>query len=116
MCDDSDSFIHVQVNPVTAYGLLEALAVPKGQWLLQTAAGSVLGRLLIALAKRKGVKTINVVRRSAQREELLKLGYGMLPIPRQGLLTHVAMMKIQKLQESDHLEQQPKLTPCCKQP
>ena len=29
------------------YGLLEVLAVPKGEWLLQTAAGSVLGRQLI---------------------------------------------------------------------
>ncbi|KAK9840389.1 hypothetical protein WJX74_009098 [Apatococcus lobatus] len=62
------------VNPITAYGLLEALAVPKGEWLLQTAAGSVLGRLLITLAKREGVKTINVVRRSAQKDELLTLG------------------------------------------
>ena len=41
---------------------------------LQTAAGSVLGRMVIALAKRSGVKTINVVRRSAQKQELLDIG------------------------------------------
>lgn len=32
------------------------------------------GRMMIAIAKRAGVKTINVVRRSAQKEELLALG------------------------------------------
>ena len=41
---------------------------------IQTAAGSVLGRMVIALAKRSGVKTINVVRRSAQKQELLDIG------------------------------------------
>ncbi len=40
----------------------------------QTAAGSVLGRMVIALAERSGVKTINVVRRSAQKQELLDIG------------------------------------------
>ena len=32
------------VNPVTAYAFLEAIAVPKGEWLLQNAANSVLGK------------------------------------------------------------------------
>ena len=32
------------VNPVTAYGFLEAIAVPEGEWLLQNAANSVLGK------------------------------------------------------------------------
>jgi trans-2-enoyl-CoA reductase len=59
---------------MAAYGLVEDIAVPEGKWLLQTAAGSVLGRIVIALAKRKGIKTINVVRRSAQKQELLDLG------------------------------------------
>lgn len=63
-----------QVNPVTAYGILETLKVPEGGWLLQTAAGSVLGRLVIALAQQRGIKTMNVVRRSAQKQELLDLG------------------------------------------
>ncbi|KAK9841202.1 hypothetical protein WJX74_001835 [Apatococcus lobatus] len=62
------------VNPVTAFGLVEALAAPQGEWIIQTAAGSVLGRQLIVLAKRKGVRTINIIRRSAQRDELLQLG------------------------------------------
>lgn len=40
----------------------------------QTAAGSVVGRSTIAIAKRKGIKTINVVRRAEQKQELLDLG------------------------------------------
>ncbi|KAK9916376.1 hypothetical protein WJX75_001994 [Coccomyxa subellipsoidea] len=71
---DSKAASQFLVNPVTAYGLVEDIAVPEGKWLLQTAAGSVLGRIVIALAKRKGVKTINVVRRSAQKQELQDLG------------------------------------------
>ena len=34
------------VNPATALGLFKTLDVPKGEWMLQTAAGSALGALL----------------------------------------------------------------------
>ena len=63
---------------VTAYGFLETLRVPPGEYLLQGAAGSTLGRQLIALAKERGVKTINVVRRKEQVQELLDMGWGSL--------------------------------------
>jgi NADPH:quinone reductase-like Zn-dependent oxidoreductase len=62
------------VDVSAAYGLVEDIDVPEGKYLLQTAAGSVLGRIVIALARRRDVKTINVVRRSEQKEELLLLG------------------------------------------
>jgi NADPH2:quinone reductase len=63
------------VNPVSAYVmLLEELALKEGQWLLQTAAGSTLGRIVIQLAKVKGIKTVNLVRRREQVAELLALG------------------------------------------
>lgn len=63
------------VNPTSAYVmLLEELGLKEGDWLVQTAAGSTLGRIAIQLAKLKGIKTVNIVRRRAQAEELLKLG------------------------------------------
>lgn len=62
------------INPWTVYGMLSDLQVPKGEYVLQTAAGSVLGRQVIQLAKHWGVKTINVVRRAEQKQELLALG------------------------------------------
>lgn len=62
-------------SPITVYGMVaEVLAVPEGEWLLQTAAGSVLGRQIIQLAKHRGVKTINVVRRPDLVDELKALG------------------------------------------
>ncbi len=38
------------INPWTLYGMLTDLKVPKGEYILQTAAGSVLGRQVIQLA------------------------------------------------------------------
>ncbi|KAH7301038.1 hypothetical protein KP509_23G009200 [Ceratopteris richardii] len=61
-------------NPWAALGLLERLDVPKGEYLLQTAAGSAMGRLIIQLAKYFGIKTINIVRREEWRRELKALG------------------------------------------
>lgn len=63
------------VNPATAYLLTKnVLRVPRGEWLLQTAAGSALGRMVIKLAKREKFRTVNIVRREEQIEELKSLG------------------------------------------
>jgi NADPH:quinone reductase-like Zn-dependent oxidoreductase len=63
------------VNPASAFVMVRhLLKVPQGAWLLQTAAGSALGRMVIRLGKQFGFKTINVVRRREQIEELTKLG------------------------------------------
>lgn len=63
------------VNPATAYVLTrKLLAVPAGEWLLQTAAGSALGKMVVRLGKVFGFRTINVVRRREQVAELQSLG------------------------------------------
>lgn len=63
------------VNPATAIAITrKVLAVPPGEWLLQSAAGGELGKMIIRLGKRHGFKTMNVVRRREQVEELNKLG------------------------------------------
>ncbi|KAL3698640.1 hypothetical protein R1sor_012716 [Riccia sorocarpa] len=62
------------VNPWTVIGLLRDIGVPKGEYLLVTAAGSVLGRQIIQLGKHKGIKTISLIRRPEQKEELKALG------------------------------------------
>ncbi len=41
---------------------LQLTKVPVGEYLLQNAANSVLGKQLIALCKKRGIKTINLVR------------------------------------------------------
>jgi NADPH:quinone reductase-like Zn-dependent oxidoreductase len=63
------------VNPTTALVMTgDVLQVPRGAWLLQTAAGSSLGRMVIRLGVLNGFRTLNVVRRREQAEELLRLG------------------------------------------
>lgn len=63
------------VNPVTAWVMLEEeLKLEPGDWLVQTAAASTLGRILIRLARLRGYRTINLVRRREQADELLALG------------------------------------------
>jgi NADPH:quinone reductase-like Zn-dependent oxidoreductase len=63
------------VNPLTAWIMtVEELALKPGEWLLQTAAGSTLGRVVLQIAALRGFKTINVVRRREQVEELKALG------------------------------------------
>jgi NADPH:quinone reductase len=63
------------VNPASAVVMTQyVLKVPPGAWLLQTAAGSALGRMVIRLGKHYGFRTINVVRRREQGEELRRAG------------------------------------------
>ena len=50
------------------------LKPPKDSYIVQTAAGSALGKQFIQIAKVKGFKTINIVRRKEQIEELTKIG------------------------------------------
>lgn len=63
------------VNGGTAAVLLEDyVPLESGEWLIQNAANSNCGRYLIKLARLKGVKTVNVVRRAAVIPELRALG------------------------------------------
>lgn len=63
------------VNPATALVMTRhVLNVPAGAWLVQTAAGSALGRMVIRLGRRDGFHTINLVRRRALTDELKALG------------------------------------------
>jgi NADPH:quinone reductase-like Zn-dependent oxidoreductase len=63
------------VNPASALVMVRwVLRVPRGAWLLQTAAGSALGRMVIRLGRHDGFRTLNVVRRREQAEELNRLG------------------------------------------
>lgn len=62
----------LSVNPFTAAGLLEGLQA--GDWVIQNAANSAVGQLVIRLAARRGIRTINIVRRAELVPELEALG------------------------------------------
>lgn len=62
------------VNPTTAFAMTQrVLAVPSGDWLLQTAAASELGKMVVRLGRRFGFKTLNLVRRAEQAEAMKSL-------------------------------------------
>lgn len=63
------------VNPATVLGMVRhVLKVPKGAWLLQTAGGSSLGRMINKLGRHDGFRVINVVRRIETADELKRIG------------------------------------------
>ena len=62
-------------NPLTAWALTQSVhKLGKGKWLLQTAAASSVGRLVLQLSKVYGFRTINVIHRRAQAEIIQSLG------------------------------------------
>ena len=63
------------VNPPTASLLLsEFVPLEPGEWVIQNTANSAVGQYLIQLAKRRGLHTINVVRRQDAVAQLEALG------------------------------------------
>jgi NADPH:quinone reductase-like Zn-dependent oxidoreductase len=65
----------IGINPVTAYLLLNRyVSLTPGDWIGQTAANSAMGQYIIALAKRAGVKTLNVVRREEAAQQVRQWG------------------------------------------
>jgi NADPH:quinone reductase-like Zn-dependent oxidoreductase len=79
------------VNGPTAYVLLEDFAeLAPGDWLVQNAANSSCGRYLIRLARLKGVRTVNVVRRAEMVEELRALGGDVVLVDGPDLAARVA--------------------------
>ena len=69
-----ESAAQIMVNPLTAWIMAEELNLGPRDWLVQSAAGSIVGRCLIQLSKIRGYKTLNLVRRREQIEELLSEG------------------------------------------
>jgi NADPH:quinone reductase len=63
------------INPATVLAMARhVLKIRRGEWLLQSAAGSTLGRMMIKLARHDDFKTLNVVRRREAIDELKALG------------------------------------------
>jgi NADPH:quinone reductase-like Zn-dependent oxidoreductase len=72
---DPRQFSMLGSNPPTAALILsEYLQLKKGDWVVQNSANSGVGRSLIALAKARGLRTINFVRRAASINELRAAG------------------------------------------
>lgn len=62
--------------PLSALTLLDFIGAEKGDWLVQNAANSAVGKALAMFAKRRGINVINIVRRADAVDELKALGIG----------------------------------------
>src|SRR5262249_35806475 len=60
-----DAACQVSLNPLTAFGLLDEVAVEPGEWLLLTAATSTVSNIVTSIAQARGVKVIGLVRGAA---------------------------------------------------
>ena len=65
----------LKVNPATAWRLLNGIEPTQpGDWIVQNAGNSAVGRCVIQLARDLGIRTISFVRRSELIDELQQLG------------------------------------------
>jgi NADPH:quinone reductase-like Zn-dependent oxidoreductase len=70
------------INPPTA-------SLKPGDWVVQNAANSGVGRSLIAIAKARGIKTINLVRRPELIPELQAIGGDLVVVDEDGALDKI---------------------------
>lgn len=81
----------VRINPPTAQLMLQDFVDLKpGEWVIQNVANSAVGRLLIVLAKQRGLRTVNVVRRPELEAELKSLGADLVVVDGSDLAARVA--------------------------
>jgi NADPH:quinone reductase-like Zn-dependent oxidoreductase len=78
------------INPPTASLLLdEASDLKPGDWVVQNAANSGVGRSLIVIAKARGLKTFNLVRRRELVRELEAIGGDVVVVDEDGALDKI---------------------------
>src|SRR6185369_9577845 len=77
------------INPPTAALLLKEADLRPGDWVAQNAANSGVGRSVIAIAKARGLKTINFVRRPELVPELQAVGGDLVIVDQSGALDEI---------------------------
>ena len=72
---DAEQLSMMAVNPLTAHLLLTGMKeLSEGDWIIQSAANSAVGEMVIQLAAQRGIRTVNVVRRENLIPGLKSLG------------------------------------------
>lgn len=65
----------LRINPPTALLLLEDIVdLQPGDWIVQNGANSAVGKILIGLARERGIRTVNIVRRQELASMIGSLG------------------------------------------
>ena len=79
------------VNPLTALLMLTSYGdIQEGQWIVQSAANSAVGGYVIQLAKQRGIKTVNIVRRDGLADDLMSKGADVVLIDGPDLAAKIA--------------------------
>ncbi|MDB3914876.1 zinc-dependent alcohol dehydrogenase family protein [Gammaproteobacteria bacterium] len=80
------------VNPLTALLMLTSFEdIEEGQWIAQSAANSAVGGYVIQLAKQRGIKTVNIVRRDGLADDLKSKGADVILIDGPDLAKQIAV-------------------------
>ena len=78
-------------NPLSALLMLNSYAdLKEGDWIVQSASNSAVGGYVIQLAKQRGLKTVNVVRREGLAEDLMTKGADVVLIDGPDLAKQIA--------------------------
>jgi NADPH:quinone reductase-like Zn-dependent oxidoreductase len=87
---DPQQLAMLAINPPTAALLLsEFVDLKSGDWVVQNAANSGVGRWVIAFAKARGLKTVNIVRRPELVGELETIGGDVVVVDSPDVAQHV---------------------------
>src|SRR5882724_11408421 len=86
---DPQQLAMLGINPPTAALLLGESDLRHGDWVVQNAANSGVGRSLIAIAKARGIRTINFVRRPELIPELEAIGGDLVAVDEDGALDRI---------------------------
>jgi len=79
------------VNPLTALLMLTSYEdIKEGEWIVQSAANSAVGGYVIQLAKQRGIKTVNIVRRDGLADDLMSKGADVVLIDGPDLTAQIA--------------------------
>jgi NADPH:quinone reductase-like Zn-dependent oxidoreductase len=88
---DPQQLSMLSINPPTAALLLsEYVDLTPGDWVLQNAANSGVGRSVIAIARDRGVRTVNIVRRAELVDDLISQGADVVLVDGPDLAARVA--------------------------
>jgi NADPH:quinone reductase-like Zn-dependent oxidoreductase len=79
------------VNPLSALLMLTSFVeLKEGDWIVHSAANSAVGGYIIQLAKQRGIKTVNIVRREGLAEDLKSKGADVVLIDGPDLAEQIA--------------------------
>jgi NADPH:quinone reductase-like Zn-dependent oxidoreductase len=90
---DPQQLSMIRINPLTAGLMLsEYVDLQAGDWIVQNAANSGVGRAAIALAKARGLRSINLVRRAELVQELQAAGGDIVLVDEPGAAAKAAAL------------------------